>query len=69
VRLGMDPRAALRALTIDPARLFHIDDQVGSLEPGKEGDVLVFSGDPFELSTRLMRVFVDGEELELETKP
>ncbi len=69
VRLGMDPRAALRALTIDPARLFHVDDQVGSLEPGKQGDVLVFSGDPFELSTRLLRVFVNGEELALEMKP
>ena len=69
VRLGMDPRAALRALTIDSARLYHVDDQVGSLEPGKQGDVLVFSGDPFELSTRLLRVFVSGEELELETKP
>jgi imidazolonepropionase-like amidohydrolase len=69
VRRGMDPRAALRALTIDPARLFHVDDEVGSLEPGKRGDVLVFSGDPFELSTRLERVFVGGQEVSLETKP
>ena len=69
VRLGMDPRAALRALTIDPARLFKIDDAVGSLEPGKHGDVLVFSGDPFEFSSRLQRVFVAGEEIALEMKP
>src|SRR5213078_4223571 len=69
VRRGMDPRAALRALTIDPARLFHVDDEVGSLEPGKRGDVLVFAGDPFELSTRLERVFVNGQEIALETKP
>jgi len=69
VRRGMDPRAALRALTIDAARMFHVDDQVGSLEPGKRGDVLVFSGDPFELSTRLLRVFAGGEELVLEARP
>ncbi len=69
VRLGMDPRAALRALTIEPARMFHIDDQVGSLEPGKQGDVLVFSGDPFEFSSRLLKVFVSGEEIALELKP
>jgi len=69
VRLGMDPRAALRALTIEPARLCHVDDQVGSLETGKQGDVLVFSGDPFELASRLLKVFVAGEEVALETKP
>ncbi|MBL8843213.1 MAG: amidohydrolase family protein [Planctomycetes bacterium] len=69
VRLGMDPRAALRALTIDPARMFHIEDAVGSLEPGKHGDVLVFSGDPFEFSSRLQKVFVAGEEIALEMKP
>ncbi|MSR47823.1 MAG: hypothetical protein EXS13_12310 [Planctomycetes bacterium] len=69
VRQGMDPRAALRALTLDPARLFHVDDQVGSLEAGKQGDVLVFSGDPFELSSRLLKVFVSGIEVELEAKP
>ncbi|HET6163750.1 MAG TPA: amidohydrolase family protein, partial [Planctomycetota bacterium] len=62
VRRGMDPRAALRALTSDPAKFFHIDDQVGALEAGRQGDVLVFSGDPFELSTRLLRVFVAGDE-------
>lgn len=69
VRQGMEPRAALRALTIDAARAFHVDDQVGSLEPGKHGDVLAFSGDPFELSSRLLKVFVAGEEIALETKP
>jgi len=69
VRQGMDPGAALRALTIDAARLFHVDDQVGSLEPGKQGDVLAFSGDPFELSSRLLKVFVAGREVALETKP
>ena len=57
------------ALTSDPAKFFHIDDQVGALETGRQGDVLVFSGDPFELSTRLLRVFVAGEEQKLETKP
>ena len=66
---SMDPHAALRALTSDPAKFFHIDDQVGALETGRQGDVLVFSGDPFELSTRLLRVFVAGEEQKLETKP
>jgi imidazolonepropionase-like amidohydrolase len=69
VREGMDPRAALRALTSDAARMFHVDDQVGALESGRQGDVLVFSGDPFELSSRLVRVFVAGVELPLETKP
>jgi imidazolonepropionase-like amidohydrolase len=63
VRRGMDPGAALRSLTIDAAKMFHIDDRVGSLEAGKDGDVLIFSGDPFEISSRLLHVFVNGAEV------
>lgn len=61
VHQGLSPAAALRALTLDAARMFQIDDRVGSLEAGKDADVLVFSGDPFELSSQLLAVFVNGE--------
>ena len=68
VRQGLDPRTALRALTLDTARMFHIDDRVGSLEEGKDADILVFSGDPFDLSSQLLHVFVNGQEVPAEGK-
>ena len=52
---------ALKAITINPAQIAHIDDRVGSLEPGKDADLSVFSGHPFELMTRARAVFVSGK--------
>jgi len=64
VRNGMDATAALRALTVNPARLYHIDDRVGSLQPGRDGDLVIFSGNPFDATSRVLRVFVAGKEVE-----
>jgi imidazolonepropionase-like amidohydrolase len=60
--------AALRALTIDPARIFGIADRYGTLEPGKDADVVVWSGDPFELSTLVEHVFIKGAEMPASTR-
>lgn len=60
-RLGADPYQMLRALTIHPAQTFGIDDRVGSLEVGKDADVVVFSGDPIDPRSRVLRVWVDGD--------
>jgi imidazolonepropionase-like amidohydrolase len=48
---GLPHAAALRAVTLAPAEVWGVDDQMGSLEPGKVGDVVVWSGDPFEPMT------------------
>jgi imidazolonepropionase-like amidohydrolase len=56
--LGYD--RALRAITIDPARILGIADRYGSLEPGKAGDVVLFDGDPFEYTTHITHVLLDG---------
>lgn len=61
VRYGMNPDEALRALTINPARMFKLDDRVGSLRVGKDADFAVFSGNPFELTSRVLLVVVNGE--------
>ena len=61
VREGMDEGDALRAITINAARISGVADRVGSLEPGKDADVLVLSGHPFALMTRPERVYVNGE--------
>jgi len=64
VERGLSAGDALRALTVDAARLYGLDDRVGSLEVGKDGDLLVFDGDPFAATSRLRAVVVGGRILE-----
>lgn len=61
IHYGLDPIEALRAVTIRPAQLLHIDDRVGSLEVGKDADLVFLSGEPFALTTRVQRVMIGGE--------
>lgn len=68
VSYGMPWEAALRALTINPARLWGVSDSYGTLEPGKDADVVVWSGDPFELTTTVEHVFINGREMSKETR-
>ncbi len=63
VQNGLDFDDALRALTINAAALLGIADRVGSLEEGKDADVVLFDGDPFEYVTRVCGVFIDGEHV------
>jgi len=58
---GLGFERALRAATIDAARILGIDDRVGSLQPGNDGDVVLFDGDPFEYTTHVETVVVNGE--------
>ncbi len=58
---GMPRAEALRAVTIDAARLLGIDERVGSIEEGKEADLALFDGDPFEYTTRTCTVLIGGE--------
>lgn len=51
---------ALRMLTLYPARMLHIDDRVGTLEVGKDGDVVLLNGDPFNSYVRVEKTIVDG---------
>jgi imidazolonepropionase-like amidohydrolase len=60
VAYGMSWDDALRAITLTPAELFGVADRYGSLQPGRVANVVVWSGDPFEFSTRVEHVFVRG---------
>lgn len=60
VKYGMDPGQALRAITLNPAKTMGLESRIGSLEPGKDADLVVFDGDPFDVATRTLTVFIDG---------
>ena len=61
VKEGMDEWAALRAITIDAARICRVDDRLGSLKPGKDADLVIFDGHPLELAATLRTTMIDGE--------
>ena len=63
VKSGMDPFDALQAITINPARHAGIADRVGSLEEGKDADIVITNGSPFEVSTNVCAVFVNGQNI------
>ncbi|MFO7313538.1 amidohydrolase family protein [Rhodothermus marinus] len=58
---GLPRTVALEALTIQAARILGIADRVGSLEPGKDADLVLFDGDPFEYTTHVCGVIIEGE--------
>lgn len=64
VKAGMDEFEALKAITIHPARHIGIEDRVGSLEVGKDGDVVIADGSPLLSETRILKVLIEGEEVE-----
>lgn len=68
VSYGMTWDDALRAVTLAPAEIFGVADRVGSLQPGREGNVVVWSGDPFEFTSRAEHVFVRGQEYNQKTR-
>lgn len=58
---GLDEKQALRSITITPARILGVDDRVGSIKVGKDADLVIYDGHPFDLAAKVRRVFVDGE--------
>jgi imidazolonepropionase-like amidohydrolase len=63
VKEGLDPSAALRAVTINPARILGVADRVGSLVPGKDADLVIWSGDPLDVMSRAEAAYVEGREV------
>ena len=63
VERGLSADAVLTAMTTGVAKMFKIDDRIGSLEVGKDGDLVIFSGHPFEPGSRVERVIINGEEV------
>jgi cytosine/adenosine deaminase-related metal-dependent hydrolase len=60
--------AAFRAITINPARIFDVATEIGSIERGKRADIVIWDGDPLELGTKVQMVFIDGEQIPLRSR-
>ncbi|MYF63208.1 MAG: amidohydrolase family protein, partial [Rhodothermaceae bacterium] len=65
---GLPVEAALRAVTINPAEIFGVNDRLVSLEVGKEATFFVADGDPFETSTTIRHVFIAGFQVPMESR-
>jgi imidazolonepropionase-like amidohydrolase len=60
---GFDPEEALKSITINPARMFGVDKQYGSIEVGKVANVIVTTGDPIDIRSQIKEVFVKGRRM------
>ncbi len=65
---GLPRDEALRAVTLSPAEILGVADRLGSLEPGKEADLIVTDGDPLEPSTHVLRMWIAGRPVDLRSK-
>lgn len=63
VKEGLDRDTAMRAVTINPARIAGVDDRIGSLVPGKDADLCVWSGDPLDVMSRVEIGYINGREI------
>ena len=64
IKAGMDEFDALRAVTINPAEHIGIADRVGSLEEGKDADIVIVDGNPFDVTGVIRHVLIDGKKVE-----
>ena len=65
VAFGLDRHEAIKALTINPAQIFGIDDRVGSLKVGKDADLFITTGDPLDLRSEVKYLFINGKDMDL----
>jgi imidazolonepropionase-like amidohydrolase len=68
VAWGLDREAAVRALTIDAAQILGVANRVGSLEPGKDANLFISTGDPLEVRNRVTHVVIGGQDVGTDSK-
>jgi hypothetical protein len=67
VAYGLDEEQALRALTINPAKIIGMDDELGSIGQGKTANLVVWSGSPVQMSSRICQVIINGKIIPMES--
>jgi len=61
IKYGLAPEEALKAITINPAKLIGMENRIGSIEAGKDADLVIFDGDPFDIQKKVRKGFIDGK--------
>ena len=69
IREGLPEDRALETVTTNPAMILGVEDRVGSLEPGKDADFLIFDGDPWDARNKVMATYIDGEVVHEDNGP
>jgi imidazolonepropionase-like amidohydrolase len=62
VRAGLDPETAMSMITSSTAKILGVDDKIGSLEPGKDADFVIWNGDPLSTFTKAEQTWIDGRK-------
>ncbi len=65
VAFGLPKEEAIKALTINPAKILGINERVGSLKVGKDADLFITTGDPLDIRSEVKHLFIDGKDLDL----
>jgi imidazolonepropionase-like amidohydrolase len=65
VAFGLDPEEAIKALTINAAKIFGVDGRLGSLEPGKDADFFLTTGDPLDIRSEVKFIFINGRKIDM----
>ena len=65
---GLPPEEALKAVTINSAEILGVGEKLGSIEKGKTADLILTDGDPLETRTNIKRMFIDGQEVSLDSR-
>jgi imidazolonepropionase-like amidohydrolase len=68
VPYGLPWEEAIRAVTLNPAQILGVDDQLGTIEEGKMANLIVTDGDPLEIQTQIVHVFVGGKPASMDNK-
>jgi imidazolonepropionase-like amidohydrolase len=68
VAFGLPPEVALQAITINAAKIWGVDDRIGSIEKGKWADLILTDGDPLEGRSQVKQMWIQGKAVSLETR-
>ena len=60
---GLDADDALKAMTLYPAQIFGVEDQLGSIEPGRIANLIITDGDPLEITTQIHHLVIGGRQV------